>query len=106
MLIHINKVKKPLTRAKLNNFCSKFFKLNFNSEYISVQLKFKDIDNQIYDIGKPCVVNITQKRSIQSYKIHVIDEWENFLILPNTGLINRVIFDYKIVNKFDILKSS
>ena len=105
MLFYIIKVTSTLKQTKVSAYCAKFFHLDFKSNYLMVQLKFKDINNNTYDIGSMYTLDISQKKSLRSYRIRIVDDWLNFNLQPYTPQINRVIFEYKYITKEDFYKN-
>lgn len=106
-LFHYITVKcNPITRKRICIYCTKFFRLNFNSKYISVQVKIRDISGQTYNIGKEYYIDVSDNKNLNSYKTKIIDEYENFLLTGKNLQITRFIFEYKPLDTMDLISSN
>ena len=106
MLFYYITVKTPLKRKRLSLYCGKFFKLNFNSKYVCVQAKVRDMAGKTYNIGENYNINVSEAKSLSSYRIKIIEDYEKYLLLGNKSKIVRFIFEYKPINLFEIMKGN
>lgn len=106
MLFHYITVKSEITKTKISTYCGIFFKLNFTSQYISVQVKVRDITGQTHNIGKKYNVDVSNPKSLTSYKTKIFDEYQNYLFLGNKSKITRFIFEYKPLNTIDLINAN
>ena len=83
MLFNNITVRTPINRKRLSYYCSKFFKLNFNSKYICVQAKVRDASGKTYNIGENYNINVSDVKNLPSYRIKIIDDYEKYLLLGN-----------------------
>ena len=103
MILHIIKLQNTFSSSKLNKHISNFFNLNFNSEYIKVQLKLKDTNNKFFKLGGTHIINLKQVRAIKSYKSLMLDEYKQ--LQPNNARISQIIFEYIEIDKFEMMKN-
>lgn len=109
MIHHIIKTRTPLTRKRISNYITSFFKeVDLNTKYIKVRITLQDINSNKYNLGEAFIVDITRTKSINSYKTIIFDQYLKFLLLDRSNeiKITRFIFEYKPMTTLDLTEGN
>ena len=98
--IFVINLKKGLKNLYLHIYVRRFLNMiKWQCKFIKVQLILVSYDDQRYEAGSNIIVNLRNERSIDSYRLTIIDELKKYMSIPDMLPIKQIIFKYEEFNK-------
>ena len=104
MLNYTIDVRSTLRENRLMNYCTRFFKLSFKSEYLMVQLKLKDSNGKTYKVVPLRAISLNDKNDIILFKSKTMVQFYEKFRLNENITIKKAIFEYKEIGRFAYIR--